>query len=138
MAVDAKPKNVQVGDPITVTSTITGRGNFDRMNAPALDDEHGWHKYPASSKFKQDDDVGISGEKTFEMVLAPNEKKSAVPPLVFAYFDPVKENYATLRSDPVPIQVEGGTAQAPGVAAAPAAPATPTATVAITPAPTAK
>jgi hypothetical protein len=138
MAADAKPKTVQVGDPITVTSTISGRGNFDRMNGPALEEERGWHKYPPSSKFKQDDDVGISGEKTFEMVLAPNEKKPAVPPLVFAYFDPVKENYVTLRSDPVPIQVEGISAQAPSVAVAPATPATPTATVAITPAPTAK
>src|SRR5207237_1386757 len=78
MAVDAKPKTVQVGDPITVTSTINGRGNFDRMNGPALEEERGWHKYPPSSKFKQDDDVGISGEKTLEMVLAANEKKPAV------------------------------------------------------------
>jgi hypothetical protein len=141
MTVDAKPKTVQVGDPITVMSTISGRGNFDRMDGPALEDERGWHKYPPSSKFKQDDDVGISGEKTFEMVIAPNEKKPAVPPLVFAYFDPVKENYATLRSNAVPIQVEGGAAAAASAASAPAAaptPATPTATVAITPAPTAK
>jgi hypothetical protein len=120
MSVDAKPKTVQAGDPITVTSTITGRGNFDRMNSPALEEERGWHKYPPSSKFQQDDDVGISGTKTFEMVLAPNEKKSAVPPLVFAYFDPAKENYVTLRSDAVPITVEGGAAPAPSVAVAPA------------------
>ena len=133
MAVDAKPKIVQVGDPITVTATISGRGNFDRMSGPALEDEHGWHKYPPSSKFKQDDDVGISGEKTFETVLAPNEKKTAVPPLSFAYFDPVKENYVTLRSDPIPIQVEGVTAPAPNVAAASAASVAPA-----TPAPSAK
>src|SRR5437667_8317986 len=120
MAVDAKPKTVQVGDPINVTSTINGRGNFDRMNGPALENERGWHKYPPSSKFNQDDDVGISGEKTFEMVLAPNEKKPAVPPLVFTYFDPIKENYVTLRNDALPIQVEGGAAPAPTVAAAPA------------------
>ena len=141
MTADARPKTVQVGDPITVTSTITGRGNFDRMNGPALEDERGWHKYPPSSKFKQDDDVGISGEKTFEMVIAPNEKKPAVPPLVFAYFDPIKENYVTLRSDAVPIQVEGGTALAPSAAKAPAVAATsatPTATVGVTPASTAK
>src|SRR5438105_11062988 len=122
MAVDAKPKTVQVGDPITVTSTINGRGNFDRMNGPALEDERGWHKYPPSAKFKQDDDVGISGEKTFEMVLAPNEKKTAVPPLAFAYFDPAKENYVTLRSDAIPITVEGGAAPAAS-AAAPSKPA---------------
>src|SRR6202011_3857356 len=138
MAVDARPKNVQVGDPIIVTATISGRGNFDRMNGPVLEDERGWHKYPPSSKFKQDDDVGTSGERTFEMVIAPNEKKPAVPPLVFAYFDPVKENYVTLRSNPVPIQVEGGVAPSASAATAPAAAATPTATVAVTSAPTAK
>ena len=137
MTVDAKPKTVQVGDPITVTSTINGRGNFDRMNGPALADERGWHRYPPSSKFKQDDDVGISGEKTFEMVVAPNEKKPSVPPLIFAFFDPVKENYVTLRSDAVPIQVEGGAAPAPSVAAAPAVSASPT-TAAVTPVPTQK
>jgi hypothetical protein len=137
MTVDAKPKTVQVGDPITVTSTINGRGNFDRMNGPALEDERGWHKYPPSSKFKQDDDVGISGEKTFEMVVAPNEKKPSVPPLIFAYFDPAKENYVTLRSDAVPIQVEGGAAPAPSVAAAPAVSASPP-TAAVSPVPTQK
>src|SRR5437764_10265190 len=122
MTADAKPKSVQVGDPITVTATISGRGNFDRMNGPSLEDERGWHKYPPSSKFKQDDDVGISGEKAFETVIAPNQNKTAIPSLTFAYFDPIKETYVTLRSDPVAITVEGGAAPAPSVASAPAAP----------------
>ncbi|HEV3148469.1 MAG TPA: BatD family protein [Chthoniobacterales bacterium] len=117
MTTEAKPKRVQVGDPITVTSTVSGRGNFDRVNAPALEDDHGWHKYPSSSKFKQDDDVGISGAKTFETVISPNEKKQALPPLVFSYFDPVKENYVTVRSDAMPITVEGGAATGPAVVA---------------------
>ena len=140
MSVDAKPKTVQVGDPITITSTLTGRGNFDRMNSPALEEERGWHKYPPSSKFEKDDDVGISGVKTFEMVLAPNEKKSAMPPLIFAYFDPSKENYVTLRSDAIPITVEGGAAPAPSVATAPAnaAPSATPARVGTTPTPATK
>ena len=108
MTTDAKPKSVQVGDPITVTSTITGRGNFDRVGAPVIEDERGWHKYPPSSKFAKDDEVGISGTKTFETVLSPNEKKQSLPVMEFAYFDPVKEHYATLRSDPIAINVEGG------------------------------
>ena len=113
MTTDAKPKSVQVGDPITVTSTITGRGNFDRVGAPDIEDERGWHKYPPSSKFAKDDEVGISGTKTFETILSPNEKKQSLPVMEFAYFDPVKEQYATLRSDAIAINVEGG-----GVAAA--------------------
>jgi hypothetical protein len=126
MTTDANPKSLQVGDPITVTSTISGRGNFDRMNAPSLEDERGWHKYPPSSKFNKDDDVGISGAKTFEMVVSPNEKKQALPPLVFSYFNPVKENYMTLRSDAFPLHVEGGsvTPAATPVGSVPA-PATP-------------
>ena len=104
---NAKPKSVQVGDPITVTANISGRGNFDRVSAPTPEDEHGWHQYPPSSNFKQDDDVGISGTKTFETVLTPNEPKKAVPPLVFSFFDPVNEKYVTLRSDAIPVKVEG-------------------------------
>jgi hypothetical protein len=125
MTAEANPKSVQVGDPITVTATISGRGNFDRVNAPSIEDDRGWHKYPPSSKFKQDDDVsdvGISGAKTFEIVLSPNEKKQAVPPLAFSYFDPVKEQYVTLRSEPVPIQVEGNALPAARLSAATANP----------------
>src|SRR6266581_337869 len=117
MTTDAKPNSVQVGDPITVTTTISGRGNFDRVNAPVIEDERGWHKYPPSSKFKQDDEVGLSGTKTFEMVLSPNEKKQGLPLLAFSYFDPVKEQYVTLRSEPIAISVQGGAAPAPSVAA---------------------
>jgi hypothetical protein len=108
MATDAKPKSVQVGDPITVTAAISGRGNFDRVNAPVVEDDQGWHKYPPSSKFKQDDEVGISGTKTFETVLSPNEKKQSLPLLAFSYFDPVKGQYVTVRSEPIAISVQGG------------------------------
>jgi hypothetical protein len=133
MTTDAKPKNVQVGDPITVTSTVSGRGNFDRVGAPVLEDERGWHKYPPSSKFAKDDEVGISGTKTFETVLSPNEKKQTLPVMEFAYFDPVKEQYVTLRSDPLAISVQGGTVAAASPAAVspgstPPAPATKPAT----------
>jgi len=125
MATDANPKTVPVGDPITVTTTISGRGNFDRVNAPVLEDERGWHKYPPSSKFKQDDEVGLSGTKTFEMVLSPNEKKQGLPLLAFSYFDPVKERYVTLHSESIPINVQGGGLLAQNAGAAQPAAATP-------------
>src|SRR2546421_1750144 len=107
---DAKPKSRQVGDPFTVTATITARGNFDRVTAPTLEVENGWHKYPPSSEFKQDDDVGISGTKTFETVLSANERKDKIPAQLFSYFDPAKEQYVTLRTEPIPVRVEGGAA----------------------------
>ncbi len=131
---EVKPKNAQVGDPLTITANITGRGNFDRVNAPSLENEKGWHTYPPSGSFKADDDIGISGTKSFELVVTPNEAKKAVPPLVFSYFDPLKETYVTLKSDRMPVVVEGTplTSPAPAIASAaaptPAAAAQPAAT----------
>lgn len=123
LAADAKPRSAQVGDPFTVTATITGRGNFDRVTAPAFEDERGWHKYPPSSEFKQDDDVGISGTKTFETVLSANERQDKIPAQLFSYFDPAKEQYVTLHAEPIPVRVEGGTAPRTTPAPAPQAPA---------------
>jgi hypothetical protein len=121
MTSEANPKSGQLGDPFTVSARISGRGNFDRVTAPAFEDERGWRKYPPSANFKQDDDVGLSGTKTFETVLSPNERKDKIPAQLFTYFDSLKEQYVTLRGDPIPIRVEGGTAPA---ATAPATVAT--------------
>ncbi len=127
LTTDVKPKNVQVGDPLTVTANISGRGNFDRVTAPALESEKGWHTYPPSSNFKADDDIGISGTKSFEMVLTPNEPKKAVPPLVFSYFDPLKESYVTLKGDKMPVLVEGAplSSATPAIASAATTPPPP-------------
>ena len=131
LTTEVKPKNAQVGDPLTVTATISGRGNFDRVIAPELENDRGWHTYPPSSNFKADDDIGISGAKSFEMVLTPNEPKKAVPPLIFSYFDPLKETYVTLKGDKLSVLVEGTALASPAPAFAsattPAPNATPTA-----------
>lgn len=113
-----KPTTAQVGDPFTVTATIAGRGNFDRVTAPKLESDRGWHTYPPTANFTANDDVGLSGTKTFEMVVTPNENKTAIPPLVWSYFDPLKESYLTVKSEKLPVVVEGGVAPAPTAAIA--------------------
>jgi len=135
LTTDVKPKTAQIGDPLTVTANISGRGNFDRVTAPVLESDRGWHTYPPGSSFKPNDDIGISGTKTFEMVLTPNEQKKAVPPLIFSYFNPLKETYETLKGDQLPVVVEGGTAPAATPAIANASTAPPPATARPTAAP---
>jgi len=123
LTTEVKPKKAQIGDPLTVTASIAGRGNFDRVTAPVLESDRGWHTYPPGASFKSNDEIGISGTKSFEMVLTPNEEKKAVPPLIFSYFDPLKEKYVTLKGDALPVVVEGGAA--PGATPAIASAATP-------------
>jgi hypothetical protein len=117
------PRLVKMGDPVTMKLTVTGRGNFDRMDAPMLKDPTGWRAYPPSSNFAKDDGdaIGIRGTKTFEMAVIPEEAKSQMPVFSFSYFDPEAEKYVTLLSEPATLSVEGGKPSSqPRVAAEPA------------------
>ena len=108
---------VEAGDPLTITVRITGRGDFDRVTVPQISDPSGWKTYPPSAKFQADDDIGISGAKSFEMAVIPQDSKSMSPTLEWSYFDPIKEQYVTLTGQGTPIKVEGE----PQAAAAPVA-----------------
>jgi len=113
LEVKASPLKAKVGDPVTVTATVSGMGSFDRMEAPAVDTGGGWRAYPPSAKFKAGDDFAMAGAKTFEFAMIPDRPQTGLPKIEFSYFDPVKEQYVTLNADPVPLVVEGSAAPAP-------------------------
>jgi hypothetical protein len=123
MTASVNPVTVQAGDPVTITAKITGRGDFDRVTAPELTDADGWKTYPTTGKYVSDDDVGISGSKTFEIGAIP--KKSEVPEMEWSYFDPINEVYVTLteKGEMVTVQGAAQAQSAPVVAQQPAAPA---------------
>ena len=110
---EAEPRQVSVGDPVTARLTLRGRGNFDRINPPAPLDPTGWRVYPASGKFRPDDDVKLSGAKTFEQVFVPTEKRSVLPAYDLTYLDPGSAQYVTLSAPALPISVTGPAAPAP-------------------------
>jgi hypothetical protein len=105
---EGSPRQVKVGDPVTMKLTVSGRGNFDRMEAPALADSDGWRAYPPSTRFNAEDELSTSGSKTFEMAVIPEVKKTAMPVFEFSYFDPAVAKYVTLKSEPAPLAVQGG------------------------------
>lgn len=113
---EASPLSVKVGDPITLKMKISGRGNLDRVAAPKLDQSAGWKSYPPTSKIEPDDDLGISGTKSFEMALVPELQHTEAPQLSFSYFDPVAAEYKVLKSAPIALAVApNGVASAPVV-----------------------
>lgn len=115
------PSQVKVGDPVTMKLEVSGRGNFDRVEAPALKNSAGWRGYPPSGSFKKEDgdELGTSGTKTFEMAVIPEEKKTQMPEFTFSYFDPEAETYVTLASEPAALRVDGAKPAVPVPAPAP-------------------
>ncbi len=111
---DAQPARTRVGDPITIRATIEGLGSFDRMEAPMLTDAVGWRTYEPSSDFAANDELEISGARTFTYAAVPTTSVSRAPVVEFSYFDPGTEKYVILRSPTMLVQVEGRSLVDPG------------------------
>ena len=133
---EATPAKAQTGDPVTIRLRLSGQGNFDRIAPPILSDDHGLKTYPTTNKFKADDDVNLSGVKTFEQVVIAEEPRTTLPSYHFNYLDPATGRYVTVDTPPVAVKIEGNrlTAPAPALTAAASA-ATPTAAPTPTPDP---
>ncbi|MBW6521445.1 MAG: BatD family protein [Desulfoarculaceae bacterium] len=107
LQVQAEPTEVGPGDPITLTMTVLGTGNFDQVEAPILSEPEGWKSYPPSAEFTPAARPG-QGSKVFaQAIIARSGDKTAIPPLSFSFFDPESRQYQTLRSDPVALQGRG-------------------------------
>lgn len=117
----AEPKNLSVGDPISVDITITGTGNFDALMMPAMVETNDWKLYPPKryNTESPNDPADTSGQHLgFSQVIVPKAPFKNIPSFEFSFFSPSKKQYVTLRTKPVAIQVKG-VAPAP----APASPA---------------
>jgi hypothetical protein len=109
LAVAAGPTDLAVGDPLTVKIRITGRGLLDALTLPAQPDWREFKSYPPSSKVEPTDGIGLSGVKTFEQVVVPqNSEIKSLPPFVFSFFDPGQKKYRTLSGDPIPLTIRPG------------------------------
>ena len=110
---------VQVGDPLTLTVTISGEGNLEAISPPPVENSDSWETFTPTSEVDRDN-FTTHGSKTFVYTLIPRSPETrAVPAIAFSYFDPEKKEYVDLTVPPMPVTVTGNAA-APAPAAAPA------------------
>ncbi len=109
MAVNAGPTTLSVGDPITVRVKISGNGPLDALTYPTQDDWRDFNVYPPTAKLESTDPLGLSGAKTFEQVVIPqNHEIKSLPPFRFTFFDPQARQYRTLSGPTIPLSVRPG------------------------------
>jgi hypothetical protein len=107
----ASPDKVNAGDPVTLKLTITGHGNFDRVASDMLAGDANWKTYKPKTHFDAQDTAGYEGTKTIEQPIIPaSGSVTSIPSLSFSYFDPEKQQYATVTTVPIPISVTGAPA----------------------------
>lgn len=97
---------VRVGEPITVTLTVTGEGNFDRLQAPEFAADLRWRTYEPRADFSAADRTGRRGTKSFVYTLIPLDSAvTATPDLPLAAFDPEAGTYINLPLPNLPVSV---------------------------------
>jgi len=115
----AQPTVVSPGDPITLTMTVSGTGNFDRVSAPVFTGSPtDWKIYPPSrGKMTETADQAAAGgtkekEKRFEQAIVPlHDNIREIPGVRFSFFDPDKGHYVTLQSTPIQLRMQPGSGQ---------------------------
>jgi len=103
----AQPTTITEGDPITLMMSIAGSGNFDNVSIPSITDTDGIKIYSPTSSFIQGDGQEKSRKEFEQAVVITDPHINSIPPAVFNYFDPVKEQYQTAVTNPIPITVSG-------------------------------
>lgn len=106
MTSTAGPTNLVVGDPITVRVQLTGNGPIENLQLPTQADWRDFTTYPPTARTDVNEPLGLSGTKSFEQVVIPqNHEIQALPPLRFSFFDPQAKAYRTLSSPAVPLTI---------------------------------
>ena len=111
LTASASPTDLTVGDPISVELAVSGTGNFDALNTPALVSSGGWKIYPAKryvieGQMDQNQTPTLERKVGYTQVLVPEAVHPNVPPFELNYFSPSQKKYVTLRSEAIPLNMK--------------------------------
>jgi BatD DUF11 like domain len=110
---DARPTSVAVGEPVTLTFSVAGEGNFDYVRCPALPDAPGWKAYVPSAKTAYRNESHTNAVKTFQQSIIPQKNGNLqLPAAIFIYFDPETKQYVNVPIALPEITVTGSLAPA--------------------------
>lgn len=102
----AKPTEVPVGDPITLTLEIAGESNLEQLLPPKLNQIEELNRdFEVSGDSLAGEIKG--GQKIFAATIRPKlEEVAEIPPIPFSYFDPRTGKYCSVRTEAIPIKVK--------------------------------
>lgn len=102
-------ETVSLGDPVRLTFSISGNGNFSAMPAPTLTQNNDFKFGPPAFFFSGNEQTKFSGTQGFEYIITPLKPGLLkLPSPNFSFFDPIQEEYITLPNLEHTIRVDPG------------------------------
>ncbi len=110
LSVEAEPREVKLGEPITVRVIAEGRGNLKNLSLPRLSLPPALKVYDPTTTDKTTtlkDRLG--GRRTQEyLVTAQQTGRFTLPPLELVTFDPLTDKYETKATAPIELTILAG------------------------------
>jgi len=105
-SMDVRPRELKVGEPITVKLQLRGMGNIASIIPPSYQDSKRFKAYEARQVGDTPDSTAERGTKIFEQVVIPRtDVLKELPPLQFSFFNPDSMKYETVSAGPFPLTV---------------------------------
>lgn len=103
-------QSVKTNEGVTLEINITGNGNLKVLEPPRVNFPPDLEVYdPKVSNNIKVTPSGASGTKTIEYLIIPRHAgEYNIPPVKMSYFDPAKDSYHTLQSQPLTLHVNKG------------------------------
>lgn len=101
---------VEVGTPITFKVRISGEGNINTVQTPALPKMENFKIYDSSNSVNiSKNRLVVEGEKVTETVLVPRKAGHfTIPQIEFSFYDYKANTYKTLQTSPHTLSVKPG------------------------------
>lgn len=100
----------KTNDVVTLRLTVSGVGNLSLVKAPRIPFPDDFDTYDAKMTDKAEvSEKGIAGDVIFDYTFVPQHVgKYDIPAAEFIYFDTEKNDYVTLRTEPIHLDVMKG------------------------------
>ncbi|MFO8073858.1 MAG: BatD family protein [Polyangia bacterium] len=93
-------RQVEMGEPVTLTLSVTGEGNLRNVSLPEVQDLEGFKVYsPEHEVSLRPSRDTVAGTRRSKVLMIPEESgELKIPSVKFHYFDPAAGEYRTLTS----------------------------------------
>ncbi len=108
---------LKANEALTLTITISGKGNIELIEPPAVQFPPDFETYdPKVTTRIRTNSGGVSGYKKIEYLAIPrNPGDFTIPSVTFSFFNPKEKKYYTYASDEYKIHVEKGSGNTSGI-----------------------
>ena len=108
-----KAQEIRLGESLTVDLRVTGTGNLNNLSSPTMEDPDGqWKKFEPVKAQLGTERRDAEGTSVFNQIVRPLTILDQLPAYTLTFFDPLLEQYRTVRSAPYPLTILPGKAPA--------------------------